>query len=120
MRGRGAQEGCAIALPRGVRGGVPQPCRGGAPEGVCRRGASWKLPHALGGLLCGWRGAPEGCAIALQRGLAGSWWSRGVGRGVLAISSGCKYVAWNWAWGPLFAVVLWLWWGGCGLASRQR
>ena len=49
-------EGCAVALPRGcVRGG-------------CR---CWEPPHALGGLLCGRRGAPEGCAIALPRGCAG-------------------------------------------------
>ena len=41
-------------------------CRRGPPEG-CR---CWEPPHALGGLLCGQRGAPEGCAIALPRGCA--------------------------------------------------
>ena len=30
-----------------------------------------------GGLLCGWRGAPEGCAIALPRGCAGGGVPRG-------------------------------------------
>ena len=46
-----------------AEGGVPE----GAPEG-CRW---WEPPHALAGLLCGRRGAPEGCAIALPRGCAG-------------------------------------------------
>ena len=71
----------ARVLPRGV----PEPCRGGAPEGVCHSPAGgggvyqrwvpegcrcWEPPHALGGLLCGRRGAPEGCAKALPRGCA--------------------------------------------------
>ena len=64
-----ALPGYAIALPRWV----PQPCRGGVLEGAsepCRGGCAgggvlegcrcWKPPHALGGLLCGRRGAPEG------------------------------------------------------------
>ena len=52
---------------RGCAGGdVPE----GYREGVGRRGC-WKPPHALGGLLCGRRDAPEGCAIVLPRGCAG-------------------------------------------------
>ena len=96
--GRGAPEGRAVALSRGCAGGgVLEGCAGGAPrsetpacpgkpmwaegctggvchspaEGACRRGRRcWEPPHALGGLLCGRRGAPEGCAIALPRGCA--------------------------------------------------
>ena len=53
-------EGCA--------GGV---CHSPA-EGVCQRGCRcFEPPHALGGLLCGRRGAPEVCAIALPRGRSG-------------------------------------------------
>ena len=35
------------------------------PEGASLLGP----PHALGGLLCRRRGAPEGCAVALPRGV---------------------------------------------------
>ena len=66
-------EGRAIALTRGWAG---RGCAGGVcyspAEGVCQRGCRcWEPPHALGGLLCGRRDAPEGCAIVLPRGCAG-------------------------------------------------
>ena len=48
--------------------GAPEHCRGGAPEGVCRRGAAvgnrrmpWEASYVGGD-------APEGCAIAMPRG----------------------------------------------------
>ena len=80
-------EGCGIALPRGAcrgrRRGVVVGSRrmpweasyvgGGVRRRVCHSPAEgcrcWKPSHALGGLLCGRRGAPEGCAIALPRGV---------------------------------------------------
>ena len=44
--GGGVRRGCTIALPRGRAGGAPEGCR------------CWEPPRALGGLLCGRRGAP--------------------------------------------------------------
>ena len=54
-------EGCAGGVCHSPAEGA---CRREAPE-VCR---CWEPPHALGGFLCGRRGAPEGCAIARPRG----------------------------------------------------
>ena len=87
---RVSPEECAIPLPRGRAGGareVPlfgaalcpgrppilaEGCAGGvchsSAERVCQRGCRyWEPPHALGGLLCGRRGAPEVCSIALLK-----------------------------------------------------
>ena len=50
------------------RRGVPEGLPRGCARGWCR---CWEPPHALGGLLCGRRGSPERCAIALPRGCAG-------------------------------------------------
>ena len=80
---------------------APEPCRGCAgggvvchspAEGVYQRWAPkgcrcWEPPHALGGLLCGQRGALEGCARGCRRGVAvGSrrmpWEASYVGGGV--------------------------------------
>ena len=82
--GRGAPEGCAIALSRGAPEGgrryLAVACPGrpmwteGCAGGVCHipaEGVAVGPPHALGGLLCSRRGAPEGCAITLPRGHAG-------------------------------------------------
>ena len=84
--GGGVLEGCAGGAPRSETPACPgrpplwaEGCTGGVchspAEGACRRGRRrgrrcWEPPHALGGLLCGRRGAPEGCAIALPRGCA--------------------------------------------------
>ena len=52
-------------LAEGCAGEVCHSPAEGALEVCC----CWEPPHALGGLLCGRRSAPEGCAIALPRGV---------------------------------------------------
>ena len=65
---------------QGRQSPVEEVRRRGVRKGCCR----WKPPHALGGLLCGRRGAPEGCAIALPRGRAGG-----------GVAVGCRRMLWK-------------------------
>ena len=67
--GRGVRRGmCHSPAEEVCQRGVPWPCRGGA-RGVRRRWAT----ACPGRNLCGRRGAPEGCAIALPRGPRQRW-----------------------------------------------